>query len=148
MGPAEQVLAYARGRPWQCSAVSPDQPGAAASIFCHATLGGNLPLVIRLTLFEEQRGLERAYEAALAQSEIRRNTGQCGADSWGGERPWSHGLGEAGGRVFCRLDSARQETLLTWTSELGTKILGSVELQSLQHPELYRWWRTARHEIV
>jgi len=147
MSPMEQLMAYADANKWECSELEAIQPGARAALACR-TEYRTYPIVFQVMLFRNQQTLRKAYGAELGQTNIKPNTGRCTANSWAGEGEWVHGIGESAGRVFCHLDAADQRTYVTWTSEVGRKILTLAQLNGLQHRHLFVWWRTVRHELV
>ncbi len=147
MSPMEQLMAYPTANKWACSELESLQPGAQAALACR-TEYRTYPIRFQLMLFRNERTLRRAYEAELAQTNIKPNTGRCTANYWGGELEWFHGINERGGRAFCHIDAADQRTYVTWTSEAGKKLLVVATLNGLQHRHLFVWWRTVRHDVV
>jgi hypothetical protein len=103
---------------------------------------------LELTVFRSKRALLPTYAAQLERAGIPRGSGACKAGAWRGELEWFHGVGERGGRAFCYLSEAKQQSYLTWTSEAGAPILGVARLDSLNHRRLFFWWANVRHEIV
>jgi class 3 adenylate cyclase len=95
--------------------------------------------------------LNAAYAAELRRHPaIARDTGKCNAFSWGGERPWLHGPGKPGGRVFCYFDG--DDAVIVWThARLGQSnhrdVLAIASESGSDHASLTRWWRPWHHRI-
>jgi hypothetical protein len=95
--------------------------------------------------------LTAAYTAELRRHPtIARDTGKCNAFSWGGERPWLHGPGKPGGRVFCYFDG--DDAVIVWThARLGQSnhrdVLAIASESGSDHASLTRWWRPWHHRI-
>jgi class 3 adenylate cyclase len=147
MSPIDQLMGYAAANGWTCSDLEAIRPGAQAALQCR-TEYHTYPIDFQMTVYRNERTLRNAYEAELAQTNIKPNSGECSGNSWGGELEWFHAVGERGGRAFCHIDEADQHTHVTWTSEAGRKILVLAQLNGLQHRDLFFWWRGVRHEIV
>jgi hypothetical protein len=144
MSPGERLQGYAQNRAWSCHSVKSTSTGALASLVCRT----DVPNRLQLTVFRNNRDLERAYGKKLEQAGLPNNHGSCRAGAWRGEVEWFHGMGEPGGRAFCYLLEAKQRSYVTWTSEAGAKILAVAQLDSLLHQHLYFWWAHIRHDIV
>ena len=95
--------------------------------------------------------LTTAYTAELRRHPaIARDTGKCNAFSWGGERPWLHGPGKPGGRVFCYFDG--DDAVIVWThARLGQPnhrdVLAIASESGSDHASLTHWWRPWHHRI-
>jgi hypothetical protein len=95
--------------------------------------------------------LTAAYSAELRRHPaIERDSGKCNAFSWGGERPWLHGPGKPGGRVFCYFDG--DDAVIVWThARLGQAnhrdVMGIAREGGSDHASLTRWWRPWHHRI-
>jgi hypothetical protein len=102
-------------------------------------------------MYADGGALEEAYDTALAaHPTLERDTGQCNALSWGGEREWLHGPDRPGGRAFCFFEG--NDAVIVWTHErLGQPthrdILVSARESGSDHADLTRWWRPLHHEI-
>jgi len=142
--PVQRLNSYVRNRSWTCKSAKSASVGSLASLVCRT----DVPDRLQLTLFRSKRDLERAYSAQLQPTGISRSSGGCAPDEWRGEAEWFHGEGEPGGRGFCYLSEAKQQSYLTWTSEAGAKMLAVAQLDSLQHRNLFFWWANVRHDIV
>jgi len=144
MTPKQRLVSYEQNRSWTCQDTKSHSAGALASPVCRT----DVPDRLQLTLFRNERDLLRAYNARLKRTAISPGSGDCRADAWRGELRWFHGLGEPGGRAFCYLSEAKQQSYVTWTSEAGAKILAVAQLDSLLHRNLFFWWINIRHDIV
>jgi class 3 adenylate cyclase len=140
----QRLSSYVQNRPWVCQSTKSSSAGSLASLVCRT----DVPDRLQLTVFRSKRDLERAYRARLELAGIRKNTGGCTPDAWRGEAEWFHGEGEPGGRGFCYLSEAKQQSYVVWTSEAGAKILGIARLDGLRHRSLFYWWANVRHDIV
>jgi class 3 adenylate cyclase len=95
--------------------------------------------------------LTAAYSAELRRHpSIERDSGKCNAFSWGGERPWLHGPGKPGGRVFCYFDG--DDAVVVWTHARLEQpnhrdILTIAREGGSDHASLTRWWRPWHHRI-
>jgi class 3 adenylate cyclase len=95
--------------------------------------------------------LSQAYSTELRRHPaIERDTGKCNAFVWGGERPWLHGPGKPGGRVFCYFDG--DDAVIVWMhARLGQPnhrdILAIAREGGSDHASLTRWWRPWHHRI-
>jgi len=137
-------------RDWaDCHVQTVAEPGAAQTAVCLPTDG--TPDRWQISMYADGDALEEAYESALgAQAEIERDTGQCNALSWGGEREWLHGPGRPGGRAFCYFEG--NDAVIVWSHErLGQPthrdILVTARESGSDHADLTRWWRPLHHEI-
>jgi class 3 adenylate cyclase len=142
--PKQLLNSYVQNRPWACHNTRSSSAGSRASLVCRT----DVPDRLQLTAFRSDRDLRRAYSALLQGAGIPKNGGRCAPDSWRGEAEWFHGVGEPGGRGFCYLSEAKQQSYVVWTSEAGPKILGVARLPSLRHRALFFWWANVRHDIA
>jgi class 3 adenylate cyclase len=125
------------------------EPGAAQTAVCLPANG--TPDRWQISMYADGGALEEAYDTALAaHPTLERDTGQCNALSWGGEREWLHGPDRPGGRAFCFFEG--NDAVIVWTHErLGQPthrdILVSARESGSDHADLTRWWRPLHHEI-
>jgi class 3 adenylate cyclase len=112
---------------------------------------GGTPDRWQISSYPNGSALTAAYSAELRRHPIiKRDTGKCNAFSWGGERPWLHGPGKPGGRVFCYFDA--DDAVVVWThARLGQPnhrdILTIAREGGSDHASLTRWWRPWHHRI-
>ena len=143
--PAMRLASFVAEHPsWQCSAMA-NAMGAAATKMC--TLPA-IPNNLAVSVYPTKAALHEAY--AHARSELgspRAESGACSATHWAGERMWSHGENERGGREFCLLKASPQLSRLVWYSDLGTPTLFQADFDSLDHRQLYFWWVNFRHDL-
>ena len=102
-------------------------------------------------MYPNGSALAAAYEIELGKHPaIKPDTGKCNAFVWGGERPWLHGPGTPGGRVFCYFEG--DDTVAVWThSRLGQPSHRDIPAIAREggsdHASLTRWWRPWHHRI-
>lgn len=105
----------------------------------------------QISVYPNGSALDAAYATEQAQHPgIKRDTGKCNAFVWGGERPWFHGPGKPGGRVFCYFEG--DDAVAVWThARLGQPnhrdILAIAREGGSDHSSLTRWWRPWHHRI-
>jgi class 3 adenylate cyclase len=105
----------------------------------------------QISVYPNGSALAAAYATELGKHPaIKRDTGKCNAFVWGGERPWLHGPGKPGGRVFCYFEG--DDTVVVWThARLGQPshrdILAIAREGGSDHASLTRWWRPWHHRI-
>ena len=105
----------------------------------------------QISVYPNGSALAAAYATELGKHPaIKRDTGKCNAFVWGGERPWFHGPGKPGGRVFCYFEG--DDTVAVWThARLGQPshrdILAIAREGGSDHASLTRWWRPWHHRI-
>jgi class 3 adenylate cyclase len=104
----------------------------------------------QISTYRDGAALAAAYASQLRGRGIERDSGKCNVFSWGGERPWLHGPGKPGGRVFCYFDGT--DAVLVWSHErLGQAthrdILAIAREGGSDHVSLTRWWRPRHHLI-
>lgn len=105
----------------------------------------------QISSYPDGSALTAAYSAELRRHPIvERDTGKCNAFSWGGERPWLHGPGKPGGRVFCYFDG--DDAVVVWTHARLEQpnhrdILTIAREGGSDHAGLTRWWRPWHHRI-
>jgi hypothetical protein len=143
--PAQRLTAFVAGHPrWQCTAM-PNAMGALSTKMCMVP---QVPNKLAVSVYATKTALHDAY--AHARSELgspKTDTGACSATHWGGERMWSHGEGEMGGRAFCELKASPELSRLVWYSDLGTPTMYQADFGSLDHRQLFFWWVNFRHEL-
>jgi class 3 adenylate cyclase len=135
---------------WQdCTRQAVPAPRADETAACDPASG--MPDRWEISSYRDGDVLNAAYRSELGRrSDIRRNSGQCNAFSWGGERLWMHGPGKPGGRVSCYFDG--NDAVIVWTHERLNQpshldIMVTARESGSDHPGLTRWWRPWHHEI-
>jgi class 3 adenylate cyclase len=112
---------------------------------------GGLPDRWQISVYLTGAALTKAYSTELARHPaIKRDSGKCNAFVWGGERPWLHGPGKPGGRVFCYFEG--DDAVAVWThARLGQSnhrdILAIARESGSDHASLTHWWRPWHHRI-
>jgi hypothetical protein len=95
-----------------CRLQTVPDPSAVETAVCLPQDG--VPDRWQISVYRSGSDLDEAYATELARHpEIKRDTGKCNAFVWGGERPWLHGPGKPGGRVFCYFDG--DDAVVVWT---------------------------------
>jgi class 3 adenylate cyclase len=137
-------------RLWKdCKLQTVAEPTALETAVCLPARGA--PDRWEISSYPDGSALAAAYSAELRRHPIvKRDTGRCNAFSWGGERPWLHGPGKPGGRVFCYFDG--NDAVAVWThARLGQPthrdIMAVARAGGSDHANLTRWWRPAHHQI-
>jgi class 3 adenylate cyclase len=112
---------------------------------------GGAPDRWEISSYPDGSALTAAYSAELRRHPlIERDSGRCNAFSWGGERPWLHGPGKPGGRVFCYFDG--DDAVVVWShvrlqQPNHRDILTIAREGGSDHAGLTRWWRPWHHRI-
>lgn len=126
-------------------------PGPRADETAVCVPPGGVPDRWEISSYRDGDELKAAYRSELRkQSDVERDSGQCNAFSWGGERQWLHGPGKPGGRVFCYFDG--NDVVIVWTHERLNQpshldIMVTARENGSDHPGLTRWWRPSHHVI-
>jgi class 3 adenylate cyclase len=126
----------------------PDQTAVETAVCLPA---GGIPDRWQISVYRNGSALAEAYRTELGRHPaIKRDTGKCNAFVWGGERPWLHGPGKPGGRVFCYFEG--DDAVAVWThARLGQSnhrdILAIAREGGSDHASLTRWWRPWHHRI-
>ena len=124
-------------------------PGALQTAVCLPADG--LPDRWQISSYPNTKALHAAYESQLgAREDIKPDSGKCNAFVWGGERPWQHGPGKPGGRVFCYFDG--DDAVIVWTHQrLGQPthrdVLVIAREGGSDHARLTHWWRPWHHLV-
>ncbi len=132
-----------------CKLQTVPDPGAVETAVCLPPAG--VPDRWQISVYPNGSALNEAYSTELRRHPtIERDTGKCNAFVWGGERPWLHGPGKPGGRVFCYFDG--DDAVIVWThARLGQSnhrdILAMARESGSDHAGLTRWWRPWHHRI-
>jgi class 3 adenylate cyclase len=132
-----------------CRLQTVPDPAAVETAVCLPP--GGTPDRWQLSVYSNGSALSRAYATELQRHPtVKRDTGKCNAFVWGGERPWLHGPGKPGGRVFCYFDG--DDAVVVWThARLGQPshrdILVIAREGGSDHAGLTRWWRPWHHRI-
>jgi hypothetical protein len=125
------------------------EPTAVETAVCLPPSGA--PDRWQISFYPNGSALSEAYSTELQRHPgIKRDTGKCNAFVWGGERPWLHGPGKPGGRVFCYFEG--DDAVAVWThARLGQPnhrdILAIARESGSDHSSLTRWWRPWHHRI-
>ena len=112
---------------------------------------GGTPERWEISSYRDGAVLNAAYKRELAKHPgIRRDSGQCNALTWGGERGWTHGPGKPAGRVFCYFDG--NDAVIVWTHERRKQpshldVMVTARESGSDHPGLTRWFRPWHHVI-
>ena len=137
-------------RLWEdCHVQTVAEQSATQTAVCLPPSG--LPDRWEISMYPSGAALRAAYAAQLGlHGDVERNSGRCTAFSWGGERPWQHGPGKPGGRIFCYFDG--NDAVVVWTHErVGQPnhrdILVEARESGSDHADLTRWWRPWHHQI-
>lgn len=135
---------------WQGCIIQPvATPPADETAECD--LIGGTPEHWEISSYRDGDVLRAAYDAEFREhGATPRNSGQCNAFVWGGERVWEHGPGKPGGRVFCYFDG--NDAVIVWTHERGNQpnhldVMMTARQSGSDHPGLTRWWRPWHHVI-
>jgi class 3 adenylate cyclase len=132
-----------------CKLQTVPDPNALETAVCLPPSGA--PDRWQISSYPNGSQLTTAYTAELRRHPaIARDTGKCNAFSWGGERPWLHGPGKPGGRVFCYFDG--DDAVIVWThARLGQPnhrdVLAIASESGSDHASLTHWWRPWHHRI-
>jgi hypothetical protein len=132
-----------------CKLQTVPDPNALETAVCVPPSGA--PDRWQISSYPNGSQLADAYTTELHRHPaIARDTGKCNAFSWGGERPWLHGPGKPGGRVFCYFDG--DDAVIVWThARLGQSnhrdVLAIARESGSDHASLTRWWRPWHHRI-
>jgi class 3 adenylate cyclase len=132
-----------------CRVQTIPDPSAVETAVCLPQSG--LPDRWQISRYRNGAARRAAYSTELERHPgIERDTGKCNAFVWGGERPWLHGPGKAGGRVFCYFEG--DDAVVVWThARLGQPnhrdILVSARESGSDHASLTHWWRPWHHLI-
>jgi class 3 adenylate cyclase len=132
-----------------CHLQTVSEPTAIKTAVCLPS--GGAPDRWQISSYPNGSALSEAYSTELRRHPaVERDTGKCNAFVWGGERPWLHGPGKPGGRVFCYFDG--DDAVIVWThARLGQPnhrdILAIAREGGSDHAGLTRWWRPWHHRI-
>jgi class 3 adenylate cyclase len=132
-----------------CRLQTVPEPTAVETAVCLPA--GGRPDRWEISIYPNGDTLTAAYQAQLRRrQDIERDSGKCNAFSWGGERPWLHGPGKPGGRVFCYFDS--DDAVIVWTHARMDQpnhrdVLAVGREGGSDHADLTRWWRPWHHSI-
>jgi class 3 adenylate cyclase len=104
----------------------------------------------QVSLYPDGKTVTAAYDDALADTGIRRNSGACSGLSWTGEAAWEHGPGQPGGRLFCYFSG--ENAIIVWTHRRFDQpthrdILAMAMEGGSDHARLFRWWNPRHHLI-
>ncbi len=126
--------------------------GAVETAVCGPPPGatGFSPDRWQVSTYADGAAMNDAYEAELRREEIAPDQGRCSAISWGGEGPWEHGPGKAGGRRLCYF--AGNDAVIVWTHARSGQsdhrdILGIAREGGSDHARLAAWWGVQHHLI-
>ena len=135
---------------WQdCVLAGVPTPPADETAVCDPI--GGTPERWEISSYRDGGVLKAAYRRELARHpEIRRDSGQCSALTWGGEGVWTHGPGKPAGRFFCYFDG--NDAVIVWTHERLNQpshldVMAMARESGSDHPGLTRWWRPWHHVI-
>jgi class 3 adenylate cyclase len=126
----------------------PDQAAVETAVCLPA---GGIPDRWQISVYRNGTALAAAYQTELERHPaIKPDGGKCNVFVWGGERPWLHGPGKPGGRVFCYFEG--DDAVAVWThARLGQAnhrdILAIAREGGSDHAGLTRWWRPWHHLI-
>ena len=126
-------------------------PSARADETAACEPASGLPDRWEISSYRDGDELNAAYGSEVGRrSDIRRDTGQCNAFSWGGERVWHHGPGKPGGRVLCYFDG--NDAVIVWThgrlnQPSHIDIMVTAREGGSDHAGLTSWWRPWHHVI-
>ena len=103
-----------------------------------------------ISLYPDGKSVEDAYDAALADAGVRRNSGECSRLAWTGETAWEHGPGQPGGRLFCYFSG--EDAVIVWTHlRLDQPTHRDILVKAIEggsdHARLFRWWNPRHHLI-
>jgi class 3 adenylate cyclase len=132
-----------------CKLQTVAEPNALETAVCLPA--GGAPDRWQISSYPNGSALTAAYSAELRRRPVvERDTGKCNAFSWGGERPWLHGPGKPGGRVFCYFDG--DDAVVVWShvrlqQPNHRDILTIAREGGSDHAGLTRWWRPWHHRI-
>jgi len=104
----------------------------------------------QVSLYPDGKTVGAAYDAALADAGVPKNSGTCSRLSWTGEAPWEHGPGQPGGRLFCYFSG--ENAIIVWThlrldQPTHRDILAMAMEGGSDHARLFRWWNPRHHLI-
>jgi len=104
----------------------------------------------QVSLYPDGKTVGAAYDAALAEAGVRKNSGTCSRLSWTGEASWEHGPGQPGGRLFCYFSG--ENAIIVWThlrldQPTHRDILAMAMEGGSDHARLFRWWNPRHHLI-
>ena len=104
----------------------------------------------QVSLYPDGKTVGAAYDAALAEAGVPKNSGTCSRLSWTGEAPWEHGPGQPGGRLFCYFSG--ENAIIVWThlrldQPTHRDILAVAMEGGSDHARLFRWWNPRHHLI-
>jgi len=106
--------------------------GTEAEVRCHPKGGADAVAYLR---FRSRAELDKAYDRALKERGIARDTSDCSEFSEA-EGPYA-GEGNDNGRVFCYRDTGH--SFMTWTTN-EQRLLSRAERSDRKDNELYTWW--------
>ena len=150
LSPSAGLDAIVPAELWKdCHVQTIADPGALQTAVCLPADG--LPDRWQISSYPNGKALEAAYASQLgSRTNITRNSGKCNAFVWGGERPWQHGPGKPGGRVFCYFDG--DDAVVVWMHQrLGQPThrdaLVIAREGGSDHARLTHWWKPWHHLI-
>jgi hypothetical protein len=135
-----------------CQVQTVPDPNAVETAVClpAQNTGKFAPDRWQVSLYPDGKTVGAAYDAALAEAGVPKNSGTCSRLSWTGESPWEHGPGQPGGRLFCYFSG--ENAIIVWThlrldQPSHRDILAMAMEGGSDHARLFRWWNPRHHLI-
>jgi class 3 adenylate cyclase len=135
-----------------CQVQTVPDPNAVETAVClpAQNTGKFAPDRWQVSLYPDGKTVGAAYDAALAEVGVPKNSGTCSRLSWTGEAPWEHGPGQPGGRLFCYFSG--ENAIIVWThlrldQPTHRDILAMAMEGGSDHARLFRWWNPRHHLI-